>query len=371
MQKSGLSNKKNIVTVLYVALMIVFSFVLVSCGGSSEEETVEATTEKPVDYESLGEYGIKGAHSEEVSFGQSDFRIHGTFSVPIKELDDGKKFPAVVLVGGSGPTDRDETIGANKIFKDIAEGLIDSGIAVLRYDKRTLTYINMMADKPEYYKKLTIDDEVVDDAVYAINYLRENSRIDPNRIFVLGHSLGGHMVPEIVNQAESGSVAGVILMAANVTPIWELMVTQTEYIAGLDGVITEQEEKSIQQLVEVRDYISSDNFNRKSDYRKCLQIYPPYWLSLKEYDALETAQNLDDDIRILVMQGARDYQVSTKDYEQWQEALGQSANYVLYDDLNHLFISGTGPSTPAEYMIPKKVSWDVIDDIALFVNYHD
>lgn len=67
--------------------------------------------------------------------------------------------------------DRDETIGPNKMFKDIAQALIKSGIAVLRYDKRTLTHVDLYAEFPEFYKEMTIYHEIVDDAVFAVEYL--------------------------------------------------------------------------------------------------------------------------------------------------------------------------------------------------------
>src|SRR5213596_1729423 len=102
-------------------------------------------------------------------------------------------FAAVLLVHGTGPNDRDETIGPNKPFRDLAGGLASRGIAVLRYDKRTKAY------SAEYAKKgsISIREEVIDDALAAIAFLRSQPRIDKERIFVIGHSLGAILVPEI------------------------------------------------------------------------------------------------------------------------------------------------------------------------------
>src|SRR5262249_18016279 len=71
--------------------------------------------------------------SVDVSIGSAPFVLGGTLTIPVS-LD---RSPGVVLVHGSGPQDRDETVGANKVFQDLAEGLASHGIEVLRYDKRT------------------------------------------------------------------------------------------------------------------------------------------------------------------------------------------------------------------------------------------
>jgi len=78
-------------------------------------------------------------------------------------------FPAVVLVHGSGPQDRDETIGPNKPFRDLAWGLASQGIAVLRYDKRTKVHGAMMAGAVEQF---TVKEETIDDALAAVALLR-------------------------------------------------------------------------------------------------------------------------------------------------------------------------------------------------------
>lgn len=348
---------------IFMALILSLLPGLVGCG-ETERQEVTSVVPKTTTAEDLGQYGLSGAKNEEVSFGLPEFTIHGTLSIPDK---DKKKYPAVVLVGGSGPTDRDETVGANKVFRDLSQNLVKAGVAVLRYDKRTLTYLNKMSEQPEIYKNLTIQHEVVDDAVFAVQFLHADPRIDSSKIYIIGHSLGGNLAPEIARVAGEGKVAGIVMMAANVTPIWEAIVRQSEYIAGLDGVIDEIEKQQIELYRQARSYIGSPTFNKSSDFRKTLQVYPAYWLSLKEYDALKTAQELNSKIKIMVAQGGRDYQVTVDEFKMWKAALGDRAEYFLYDNLNHLFIEGKGKSTPQEYMTEGSISKDFLDDLVEFL----
>src|SRR5579871_3849632 len=91
--------------------------------------------------------------------GDGEWPLPGTLTMPV-----GKgPFPALVLVQGSGPQDRDETIGPNKPFRDLAEGLASQGIAVLRYEKRTKVYSAKLAS----VKNFTVKEETVDDAAAA------------------------------------------------------------------------------------------------------------------------------------------------------------------------------------------------------------
>jgi hypothetical protein len=93
------------------------------------------------------------------------------------------RVPVVVMLAGSGPNDRDETIGPNTPFRDLAWGLAERGVATLRFDKRTFAF-------PKSYKG-SLDSESIDDGVDAATFAGTLPDVDPNRVYVLGHSLGG------------------------------------------------------------------------------------------------------------------------------------------------------------------------------------
>jgi len=138
----------------------------------------------------LPAYATPSAYTEAaMTVGSGEWTLPATLTLPVGT----KPVPAVILVHGSGPNDRDETVGANKPFKDLALGLASRGIAVLRYDKRTKVHGAKLAAASSF----TVKQEVVDDVLEALKTLRANRRIDAARIYVLGHSLGGMLVPRI------------------------------------------------------------------------------------------------------------------------------------------------------------------------------
>jgi dienelactone hydrolase len=271
--------------------------------------------------------------------------------------------PAVVLVHGSGPNDRDETIGPNKPFRDIAHGLASRGIAVLRYDKRTRVHGQRILQLGTAF---TVKEESVDDAVAAVELLKETERIDSDRVYVLGHSLGGMVIPRIA--AEKPGARGYIILAGATRPLEDLMLEQVTYIAELDGEISEEEKEGIREIEKGIEKIRAlDPEKPKGTRKDLLGALPPYWLDLRGYDPAEQAKAMEEPI--LILQGERDYQVTLVDFDNWKKAVGEKENVTLksYPALNHLFMAGKGKSKPAEYQIPANVSEEVILDVTAFV----
>lgn len=299
-------------------------------------------------------YVKQGSFTESsVSVGTGDMKLPGTLSIP-----KGKgPFPVVILVHGSGPNDRDETIGSNKPFRDLAEGLASQGIAVLRYDKRTKVYPTKMTGN------ITVKDETIDDAIIAVNQMRMTPKINPKQVYVLGHSLGGMLIPRIALR-DSG-ISGFIVMAGATRPLEVAIVEQMEYIFSLDGTISDDEKKQIDELKAEAAKIEDPKLSAEG--LPIMGAPRSYWLDLRGYHPPTVAKQIKHPL--LVLQGGRDYQVTLKEFAEWKKALASNKNvkFILYPALNHLFIAGKGKSAPSEYENARHVDQPVINDIASFV----
>ena len=306
----------------------------------------------------LPTYASPGAYQErDVTVGTGEWALPGTLTMPVGP----GPVAAVVLVHGSGPGDRDETVGQIKPFKDLALGLASRGIAVLRYDKRTRAHANLVRDLPG----MTVKDETIDDALTAVQVLRSTPGVDPDRIVVLGHSLGGMLVPRIA--AAGPQVAAFIVMAGAARPLQQALVDQSRYLAMADGSISAEEQAQIDQAEQVAARIAALGPADASKPELILGAPASYWLDLRGYDPPVAAARVSQPL--LVLQGERDYQVTMDEFARWKSELAGRANATFhsYPSLNHVFVAGVGKSLPTEYDMPGHVSESVVRDIATWI----
>ncbi len=265
-----------------------------------------------------------------------EYHLPATLTFP----RDGNNLPLVILVQGSGPHDRDGSIGPNKVYRDLAWGLAEKGIAVLRFDKRTYIYKDKSVPKG---MEITPKEEVIDDVLSAIRLAGNIKEVDTKRVFVAGHSLGGLLAPQIAKEADC--LKGVIMLAASCRPLDKVMEEQIRYIASLEGGVTEEQ---IRQQIEQSKKMAPQ----------------AYWKWLQSYEPVMTAYGLT--LPMLFLQGERDYQVTMQDFAMWKLGLfgKPNATFKSYPPLNHCFMEGEGKSTPMEYNHPARVSQSVIEDVA-------
>jgi hypothetical protein len=293
---------------------------------------------------------------EDVTLGSGPLAVPGTLSLPHRS----GPLPAVVLLAGSGPLDRDETIGPNKPFKDLAWGLASRGVAVLRFDKVTYAHGGEVRANAEF----TLTDEYVPQAIDAIGLLRRHPSVDPARIFVAGHSLGGTVAPRVA--AAEPAVAGLIVLAGGAQPLHWVIVRQIRYLASLDPGTAAASEPAIDALTRQAQLVDSPELSPSTPARE-LPLGTParYWLDLRGYDPAAAAAALGRPM--LVLQGGRDYQATAADdLARWQAALAGHPDVAIrvFPADNHFFFAGSGPSTPQESMSAQHVDSAVVAAIA-------
>jgi hypothetical protein len=296
----------------------------------------------------------------EVTVGDEPWATPGRLVLPVGE----GPFPGVVMLGGSGPTDRDETVGERRPFRDLAWGLASRGIATLRFDKRTRSHPSELSE----IERFGLEEEYFEDARAALELLA--GRPDVDRLLVLGHSLGAWVAPEVARRWASANppkpVVGVILMAPPGRPVWELVEEQVRYIAALDGTIDEAERRRIDEVSEA-----------VARLRTLDPAHPPgeailgapasYWADLARLDAFSVARSLA--VPLLILHGGRDYQVTSADLDAWKKALRGCPGVTIrtFPELDHLFGAGEGPSRPEDYRKPVHVDEAVLRTIAEWI----
>jgi len=308
-------------------------------------------------------------NDEEVLFENKidNIKLGGSFTYP----KEGKNFPAVVLITGSGWEDRDETIFNHKPFLVIADYLTRNGFAVLRFDDR-----GGGASTGDATKATTLD--FVNDVSSAVEYLKTRKEVNQNKIGLIGHSEGGMIAPMVA--VRRSDIAFIILLAGPGLTGEEILLLQSELISKAEGVPTEEIEKNLKLsksiYAELRNSKDSEEANER--VKKLLEAYIQN-LSEKEKNELGDTKAFierqgkavsspwfryfltSDPIPVLekvkcpvlALNGEKDLQVPPKeDLAAIEKALKKGKNKkfktLLLPGLNHLFQTAETGS-PNEY----------------------
>ncbi|MBQ6700536.1 MAG: alpha/beta fold hydrolase [Oscillospiraceae bacterium] len=289
----------------------------------------------------------------------TEFPLDGILTLPENAE---KPVPAVVFVHGSGSSNMDEKVMKLTPFKDLAKGLAKHGIASVRYDKRSFAHGRKMLKAGS----ITVKEEVIEDAVAAANLLKNDERIDSEKVFIIGHSMGAMLAPRI--DAEGGNFKGLILMAGTLAKLEEVLFRQLEEMkdgkSKIMSWVASAQDKKFRKSFEGL-YSLSDEEAKKRKYAGGVDLY--YFKEMGMHPAEKYLENIEKPV--LVMQGSKDLQVSKKDFDGYKKLLGDKENvsFKLYDGLNHCFVPALYDDiskATKEFSVERHIGEDVIFDIA-------
>ena len=257
-----------------------------------------------------------------IKVGTEEYPLEGILTMPVTASEDAK-VPACVFVHDFGAHDRDLTIGETAMFRDLSAEFAELGIASIRYDKRTFTYKDAVIN--------TVWDEVVEDTLTAVDYLKNDSRIDKEKIVVVGLGLGAMTAPRIALQSE-GDVKALIMIGGVLDSLINVVYEQSsEYLDTLTA-----EEKSNEQYI-VRNFKNMSE--GKSLEQTVLGRNAYYFWDAEQYQQAKLIRSLA--IPVFVAQGKRDTEVEEEDGRRaYYETIG-NAPYMEYESfrgLNHLLM---------------------------------
>lgn len=274
--------------------------------------------------------------------------------------------PAVVFVHGSGASNMDEKVGKLTPFKDLADGLAESGIASVRYDKRTFAH----AFKLLREKDITVKTETIEDAILATEMLKNDPRIDRENVFIIGHSMGAMLAPRIDDKG--GNYKGLIMMAGSPRKLEEIMIDQMEDLVrsskGLVQKIMKKQHAKFSAMFDGMYDLSDDDAKRKR-IGGGATLY--YFKEMGEHSAPEYLSKTKKPM--LFMQGEKDFQATVeRDFNAYKQLLSDRDNveFRLYDNLNHAFVPsvhGNIMLAKQEYGVEQHIGQEVISDIAEWI----
>jgi len=289
------------------------------------------------------------------------------------------KFPAVILVTGSGPQDRDETLFGHKPFKVLADYLTRNGIIVLRYDDRGV------GKSAGSFEKATIDD-FSKDALSALDFLKKQPDVDINKIGIIGHSEGGLIANLLAGQGVP-NVSFIVTLAAPTIPIRDLMVEQLYSVGKSEGMSEFQLAMAKEINKKNFDVVKSDlntdeafaqlkknmNILEESDKnaairREMLTLLAPAYRYFVRIDPTNFLKKIY--IPVFGAFGTLDVQVpSTLNLRGYHDNLPENSKTVLkeYEGMNHLFQKSKSGKVSEYAQIDETINEQVLKDIAEWI----
>jgi pimeloyl-ACP methyl ester carboxylesterase len=267
----------------------------------------------------------------DVTIPANGFNLAGTLTTP-PTVAGRLRTPGIILVGGSGPTDRDETVAGIPLFAQLAKGLADGGALVLRYDKRG---VGQSGGRTE---TATLAD-YADDVIAAVKFMSHRKDVDPRQIIVCGHSEGGAVA--LIAAGREKDIKGVVTMAAPGSKGADLILTQQKHLLDLMKASDQEKQTKIdlQKKIQAAVIAGSGWEGIPDELHK--QADTPWFRSLLMYDPADVMPKVRQPL--LIIQGDLDTQVPPADANHLAELArarkkAPPVEVVHIPGVNHLFV---------------------------------
>jgi hypothetical protein len=277
---------------------------------------------------------ITRAGDETARIPGNGFNLVGTISTPSGEPDAKGRYPAILLLPGSGPTDRDETVAGIPIFGQLAGMLADAGFLVLRYDKRGVGQSGGRAETATLF-------DYADDAQAAVRWLGRRKDVDEERIAVFGHSEGAWVA--LVAASRDKRVAALVLAAAPSGAGGELVLEQQAHALGQIGMpeADKQARIALQKRIQAALLGEGDWTDIPEDLRR--QADTPWFRAFLAFSPASVLPKVRQPI--LIVQGERDTQVPPHHADKLAELArsrrktgAEDVQVVKVPGVNHLLV---------------------------------
>ncbi|MEE1884131.1 alpha/beta fold hydrolase [Pedobacter flavus] len=291
---------------------------------------------------------------KEVFIETKQYKLVGKFTYP----KNAQNFPVVVLVHGSGPSDMDQTVGPNKSFKDISAGLATQGVATIRYVKRSMIY--------DLNGAITVKEETIEDALTALALAKKMQGVNPKKVYLYGHSLGGMLAPRIASSVPD--LAGLIIAAGPARTLTDVILDQNKYFLNLSKDTTVNSNERFDEIVKFLEPSKIKTLGNIKPDSLLVGLPASYWVDLNSMNQINLLKGMPKP-RVFVAQGGMDFQVSETDFNLWQKTITgrKNATAKLYPDLDHFFMPQKEKGTPQQYQVPGNVSEQYIKDLANWI----
>ncbi len=256
--------------------------------------------------------------------------LPGILETPASRQD---KQPLVILIPGSGLIDINGSVGEAKPYRDLSNKLVEKGISVCRYYKRSYYYTQKMDAQKD-----TVEEEYIEDMNHVINFFVHHSEYAYDSIILLGHSQGGYLLPGYYNLLPDSTkkyVKGLILMGAPFSPLEDILLEQILHMAEEDGFIDTEEQKQVDSTQQEVQKIKNLNQDFDSAPNMLLGLNKYYWVSLTRYDPKLHIHQIH--CPCLVMFGNEDLNVPLSEAALWRENSSEKMTIQTFSELNHIF----------------------------------